>query len=154
MNNPGGIYFLSTAVVNWIDVFTRIEYREIILNSLKYCICKKGLVLYGYVIMTNHIHLISGRRSDVTVFSDIIRDFKKFTSSQIIKAIQENPQESRKDWLLWLFERAGKANGNNTLYQLWHGPTLRQDNHPIELEGDWIDQKLEYLPQQSLGCPE
>lgn len=58
----------------------------------------------------------------------------------IIKSIRENPQESRKEWLLWMFERAGKKNGNNTLYQFW-----QQANHPIELAGNMIDQKLEYI---------
>lgn len=142
MNNPEGIYFLSTAVVNWIDVFTRTEYKNIILDSLKYCVSKKGMILYGYVIMTNHIHLIISRKSDGAAFSDMIRDFKKFTSSQTIKAIEENPKESRKDWLIWMFERAGKKNSNNTKYQFW-----QQDNHPVELEDDWIDQKLEYIHQ-------
>ncbi len=140
MNNPDGIYFLSTAVVNWIDVFTRMEYKEIMLDSLRYCVNKKGMIVYGYVIMTNHIHLIIGRTKDGAEFSGMIRDFKKFTSSQILNAIQENPQESRHDWLLWMFEIAGKKNSNNKKYQFW-----QQDNHPIELEGDWIEQKLEYV---------
>ncbi|WP_462249341.1 REP-associated tyrosine transposase [Ekhidna sp.] len=140
MNNPEGIYFLSTAVVNWIDVFTRILYKEIVIESLKYCVKNKGMMLYGYVIMTNHIHLIIGRRPDGSAFADMVRDFKKFTSSQILNAIQDNPQEGRKEWMIWMMERAAQKNSNNTNFQFW-----QQDNHPIELEGDWIEQKLEYV---------
>ncbi len=140
MNNPDGIYFLSTAVVNWIDVFIRKEYAHIVLESLDYCAREKGLVIYGYVIMSSHIHLIIGRNSNGMPFPSIIRDFKKFTAVKIIKAIKDHPQESRKEWMLWMMKRAASKNGNNTTYQFW-----QQDNHPIELEGDWIDQKLAYV---------
>ena len=140
MNNPDGIYFLSTTVVNWIDVFTRKEYCEIILGSLNYCVAKKGLILYGYVIISSHIHLIIGRKDEGVGLSSIVRDFKKITSSKIIKAIEEHPNESRKEWILWMMKRAGAKNSNNVQFQFW-----QQDNHPIDLEGDWIDQKLEYV---------
>lgn len=138
--NPDGIYFVTTSVVNWIDVFSRRCYKEIITDSLQYCKTNKGLVVYAYVIMSNHLHLIVGNRNNELKFSDIIRDFKKYTAMNILKSIRENPQESRKEWMLWMFERAGKKNGNNTLYQFW-----QQANHPIELAGDMIDQKLEYI---------
>ncbi len=141
-HKPNGVYFISTAVVHWIDVFTRREYKDIVVNSLKYCVEKKGLIVYGYVIMTNHLHLIIGRDPEGISFSEIMRDFKKFTAMQLIKAITENSQESRKDWMMDLFKKAGKDNSNNTLYQFW-----QQDNHPIELEGRWIYEKLEYVHQ-------
>lgn len=56
--NPDGMYFVSFAVVRWVDVFTRNIYREVIIDSLKYCQREKGLLLHAYVIMTNHLHLI------------------------------------------------------------------------------------------------
>ncbi len=66
---------------------------------------------------------------------------KKYTSKAIIKAIEENPQESRKEWLLWFFERAGKKNSNNSKYQFW-----QQNNKPIELSNSKIlEQKLNYI---------
>jgi hypothetical protein len=49
----------------------------------------------------------------------ILRDLKKFTSKAIISAISENQQESRKEWMLWMFERAGKKNPNNIKYLFW-----------------------------------
>lgn len=72
---------------------------------------------------------------------DIIRDFKKFTSKKLIKAIEENNQESRKEWMMSIFKSAGEYNSNNKNYQFW-----RQDNKPIEVYSNAvIDQKLEYL---------
>ena len=93
-HNPNGLYFISTAVVYWIDVFTRREYKDIVIDSLKHCIEEKGLNVYAYVIMSNHIHLIIGRKESGNQLSNILRDFKKFTAMQLIKAIKENPQES------------------------------------------------------------
>jgi hypothetical protein len=58
--------------------------------------------------------------------SDILRDLKRHTSKAILEAIQNNPQESRREWMLWIFKSAGKSNTNNKDYQFW-----QQDNRPI-----------------------
>ncbi len=138
--NSEGLYFVSFATVNWIDVFTRNIYRDIVVDSLNYCVEKKGLIIYSWVLMTNHIHLII--RSKNEPLENIMRDLKRYTSREVLKAIQENSQESRKEWILWLFERAGKKNANNTNYQFW-----QQNNHPIELgtESFDIDKYMDYI---------
>jgi putative transposase len=65
---------------------------------------------------------------------------KKFTAQQLIKAIQ-NPAESRRDWMLALFKRAGSKNPNNETYQFWI-----QDNHPVYLYSlKFVIQKLNYI---------
>lgn len=70
-----------------------------------------------------------------------MRDFKKFTSSRLIRAIKENPYESRKEWMIEIFETEGRKNPNNKFFQFW-----QQDNHPIELTSNkMMDQKLDYL---------
>lgn len=133
------LHFISFATIYWIDVFTRPVYKGIVVESLNYCIKQKGLEVYAWCIMSNHVHLIIGTQTGNQ--SDIIRDFKKHTSKTIVKAIKDNPQESRKDWMLWLFERAGKRNTNNSVFQFW-----QQHNHPIELSSTFlIEQKLEYI---------
>ena len=72
--------------------------------------------------------------------SDIVRDFKKFTAQQLLKAIQV-PTESRRDWMLPLFKKAGAKNANNVNYQFWI-----QDNHPVELFSlKFIIQKINYI---------
>ncbi|MCF8405800.1 MAG: hypothetical protein K9H58_17780, partial [Bacteroidales bacterium] len=58
MHNKEGMYFISFAVIKWIDVFVRHEYFEIITDSLNFCIENKGLVVFAYCIMPSHIHLI------------------------------------------------------------------------------------------------
>jgi len=134
-----GAYFISFATVNWIDVFTRNDYFECIIESLDYCRKNKGMEIYGYCIMPSHIHLIF--RSSLGNPSGLIRDFKGFTSRKMLKLIAENTQESRKEWLLKMFERAGQQKSNVKKRQFW-----QQHNKPIEI---WslkvFEQKLNYI---------
>jgi len=139
-HNPEGLYFVTFTVVRWIDVFTRNNYREILLDSFKYCQASKGLIIHAYVIMTDHVHMIVSSKSGF-LLENIMRDLKKFTSSQIIKAIEKNNQEIRKEWMLKAFMEEGIKNSNNTVYQFW-----QQDNHPIELtDNNMLEQKLDYI---------
>lgn len=138
--NPEGLYFITFSVVRWIDVFTRNIYREILLDSFKYCQQNKGLQIQAFVIMTNHVHMIISA-AEGYYLENIMRDLKKFTSVEIIKAIQTSSTESRKDWLIKAFKEEGLKNSNNTNYQFW-----QQDNHPIELmDNKMMEQKLEYV---------
>jgi len=132
-------HFVTFTVVGWIDVFSREMYKEIFLNSLKFCIEHKGLTLHAWVIMTNHVHLIISSQSNK--IEHIVRDVKKFTSKQIIQAIKENPKESRAAWMLNIFGYTGRNNNNNKDFQFWH-----QYYHPIELySNEMLLQKSAYL---------
>jgi len=133
------IHFITFATVQWIDVFTRSDYVNIVIDSLAYCQKEKGLLVHAYCIMTNHLHLIISSPSHN--LSDIIRDFKKFTSAKILKAIEENKKESRRNWMLWIFKKAGENNERNNNYQFW-----QQDNHPIECStADILKTRMNYL---------
>ena len=141
VRNQAGMYFVTFAVVEWVDVFTRKEYRDLLLSSLRYCQQEKGMKLRSLCIMSNHVHLIfSARNNNV---SELLRDFKKYTSRQIVEAIERNEQESRREWMLEIFKRCGAENSRNTQYQFW-----RQDNQPKELYSPTFSvQKLEYIHQ-------
>ncbi|MBY0478188.1 MAG: transposase [Chitinophagaceae bacterium] len=120
-------------------MFTREQYKEIIVESLQYCTEQKGLTLHAWVIMTNHVHLIIS--SKTSKLDALVRDMKKFTSKQIIKAITDNPEESRKEWMLNIFRYAGTGNKNNKDFQFW-----KQDYHPVELStNELLEQRLQYL---------
>jgi len=85
------------------------------------------------------VHLIF--RASLGYPSGLIRDFKGFTSKKVVELIENNPQESRKDWLLAMFEKAGLKNSNVKFRQFW-----QQNNQPIEI---WslkvFEQKLNYI---------
>ena len=96
--------------------------------------------IFAWCIMTNHIHLIfrsiKGKKPE-----QILGDFKRFTSKALVKAIQENPNESRKEWMLQIFKTNAKKSSNVNDYQFW-----RHDNKPIELwSNKVIDEKIDYI---------
>ncbi len=133
------LYFVTFAVVCWIDLFTRNVYKDIMLNSWRHCQSKKGMELYGWCIMSSHIHMIIGSQKDR--LEDIMRDMKKFTSSELKKEIKNCPYESRREWMLKIMEETGKLNKQNKDFQLW-----QQDNHPVPLTTMTIaHQKLDYI---------
>ncbi|MGE8512726.1 MAG: REP-associated tyrosine transposase [Chryseobacterium culicis] len=136
-----GAYFISFATVFWIDIFTRMEYFDILIEALRYCRKNKGMIIFGYCIMPSHVHLLF--RSEKCQPSELIRDFKGFTAKKLLQAIEDNTQESRKEWLLWMFKKAGSQNSNIKKYQFW-----QQNNMPIEI---WslkvFEQKLNYVHQ-------
>lgn len=131
-------YYLTLQIVDWIDVFTRQIYRDIAIDSFRYCQQNKGLQIFGYVIMSNHIHLTAN--SPDGHLSETIRDFKKFTSKSITDAIAEG-NESRKVWMLNRFAFNTKLHSRNQKYQVW-----THENHAVVLySNDFIQEKLEYL---------
>lgn len=139
-HNPEGLYFVSFAVVEWLDVFTRNEYKNILVDSLIYCQKQKGMELVAWCIMTNHVHLIfrsiKGEKPE-----QLLGDFKRFTSKAVVKAIQENPRESRKEILLRQFKKSANKSSNVKDYQFW-----RHDNKPIELwSNKVIQEKIDYI---------
>ena len=139
-HNPDAAYFVSFAVVEWLDVFTRNEYKNILIDSLHYCQKEKGMEIYAWCIMTNHVHLVFRSIKDEKP-ELLLGDFKRFTSKAVVKAIQENPRESRKEVLLKQFQLAARKTSNVKNFQFW-----RHDNKPIELWSNHvIFQKINYI---------
>ncbi|NOU16668.1 MAG: transposase [Bacteroidales bacterium] len=138
IEDQAALYYLTLQVVDWIDIFTRQIYRDIVIDSIKYCKQNKGLQVFGYVIMSNHLHLIAN--SPNGHLSETLRDFKKFTARTIISTIA-NGNESRRDWMLNRFEFNAKQHSRNEKYQFW-----THENHAVILySNDFIQEKLEYL---------
>jgi REP element-mobilizing transposase RayT len=139
-HNSESAYFVSFAVVEWIDVFTRNEYKDIVLKSLSFGQQNKGMEIFAWCIMTNHVHLVF-RSVGEHKPEDLLGDLKRFTSREIIKAIIDNPKESRKDWLLEQFKKAADQTSNVNKFQFW-----RHDNKPIELwSNKVIAEKINYI---------
>ena len=135
----GETCFITFTTTAWIDVFTRPIYRHIMLDSIKHCQEKKGLLLYAWVLMSNHIHMIAGADKG-NALNNIIRDMKKFTSQEIRNTIINEP-ESRKHWMLNLMRLRGKTHPKKIEYKFW------KDNYDcIELfTSDFFEQKLNYI---------
>jgi REP element-mobilizing transposase RayT len=131
-------HFITATVVDWIDVFTRKVYRDEVIKCFDYCIKNKGMIIYGYVIMSNHIHMVV--QSKDGKLSDLLRDFKKFTATAILNKIQTEP-ESRREWMLERFKLATQSHSRNKNYQFW-----RYGNHPEEIyTNKFMWSKLDYI---------
>jgi len=138
---PDHIYFLTMTVVDWVDVFTRPTYRHIIVDALRYCQQHKGLELYAWCLMSNHLHLIAAIPPEKHL-SDILRDFKRYTSKAITAAIQRDP-ESRRHWMLHRFAYNARIDTKSETYKFW-----QEGNEAKELMSvDFTMQKLHYLHQ-------
>lgn len=137
---PGIPCFVTFTVVEWLNVFTKPAYLRILWDSLQYCRKEKGMLLYGFVFMTNHVHLIISAGSEEIKLWQIIRDYKKFTAQKIIQAMQK---EENRRWILEVMKAAGAKNNANTQYQFWI-----QDDGAEEIQtGKFFLQKLQYIHQ-------
>ncbi len=83
------LYFVTFTVTNWIDLFIRNEYKDIILSSLQFCQQQKELEIYGWCIMTSHLHLIIGSKGKP--LSDIMRDVKRHSVETLHQSIIKHP---------------------------------------------------------------
>lgn len=131
-------HFLTATVVDWVDVFSRQNYRDSIIECFDYCIKNKGMILFSYVIMSNHIHMII--QSEDGKLSDLIRDFKKYTAKTILHKIQVEP-ESRRNWMLERFKLATETHSRNKNYQFW-----QLGNHAEEIYSEkFMWSKIDYI---------
>ena len=134
-------YFVTLTVVGWIDVFTRKNHKLTIIKSLQYCQKMKGLEIFAWCLMSNHLHMIvrSGGRYELW---EILRDIKKYTSRKIINQIIED-HESRRDWMLHYFKYSGKYLNRVRKYKFW------QDGNHAEIiySPKFFYNKLNYIHQ-------
>ncbi len=94
IGDQNALHFITIATVYWLDLFTMRRMKDILIDSFQYCRQNKGFELYGYCIMTNHLHLIC-RAKEGFQLSDILRDFKRHTAKHIILSIQNEPESRR-----------------------------------------------------------
>lgn len=146
ITDPSRPHFLTLTLVEWVDLFTREKYKQIIIDSLKFSIQNKGLVLYAYVIMSSHVHLIASVKNQNLDLTGIIRDLKRFTAREIYKQLKEDKPESRRKWLLGVFERQGELSSSNQKFKIW-----RHENHPVILDSNKImDERLNYIHENPI----
>lgn len=133
--NENKTHFLTLTVIEWIDVFTKPEYFKVIIDSLKYCRENKGLELYEYAIMTNHIHLIVKAKEGCKL-SQIISDFKKHTTREILKLLEEDNRR----YILNLVKNSF-AKKKGTEKQIW-----QRENYPeVIISEKFLRQKAAYI---------
>jgi len=137
---PGeACYFLTLNTVDKIDVFTRPAYKQIIANALNHFIEMQGLRIYAWCLMTNHLHLLIRPREGHSPAS-FERDFKRYTTPEIIKTI-EMELDLRREWMLQRFEDFGKSLKKIEKFHIWQSCSspLYIDSRQPRLLLDHID---------------
>ena len=135
-----GVYFTTSTVVDWVDIFTRDIYREILLESIRFCQLNQGLIVHAWVLMTNHLHMICSFKKDKDP-GLVLKNMKSFTAMKLIDAIIKNPAESRRENILAVFEAAGKKSSSNFRFKFWE-----HENHPVLIDSLLLyNQILNYL---------
>jgi putative transposase len=104
-----------------------------LIDALHYARSQKGLKIYAYVIMDNHLHLI-GQGDKL---GKIIKEFKSYTARGIIKLAEQD----NKSWLLNQLGFYKLKHKVGSTHQVW-----QEGNQPKQIGSDeMLRQKIEYL---------
>lgn len=81
-------YFITATIVGWLPLFSQPKIADIIFDSLCYLQQNENLIIYGYVLMENHIHMIIAGKD----IQDIIARCKSYTARKILDYLVETNQ--------------------------------------------------------------
>jgi REP element-mobilizing transposase RayT len=128
----GQVYFYTASILNWQKLLAPDKYKQVIVDSLKHLVEKQKIVVYGFVIMPNHIHLIwemLAKNGNEMPHASLM----KYTSHQFLKDLRENHPK-----VLPYFEVQDKKERKHHFWQ--------RNSLPILLYSpDVFEQKLDYI---------
>jgi REP element-mobilizing transposase RayT len=130
---PSQAHFLTFTVVSWTPVFCYPECAEVVLDSLRFLQEEDRLVLYAYVIMENHIHLIASAEN----LAKEVKELKSWTAREIVARIEARGAQAFLD----VFRAEKEPRRRLSDYQVW-----QPDSHPKAIDGlAMMQQKVEYI---------
>lgn len=130
------IQFFTATILKWQPLFQKDISKRIVLDSLKYLVEVKRIVIYGFVIMPNHIHLL-WRLLEHEKQKNVQRDFMKFTAQQLKFGLLENEPETLQKYYVGLKDRQ---------YQFWQQKSLSKTMYSRKV----FEQKLDYIHHNPL----
>jgi len=132
-------YFVTFTIVEWLNALADDEGKKIIIDSLKHYQKSRGLTIYAYCLMPNHVHLIA-QSNGREYLSAVLRDLKKDTAKKIAKKL-ENSDDNKSQKALEIFANGGKLLKRISKYKIW-----QDGNRPIVLYSNkFIQQKIDYI---------
>lgn len=138
-HDPEGMYFISPTLVDWVDLYTKVSFQDIIMDSLQFAMNERGLLLHAWVIMPSHLHMIISSKPEFNI-SDTMRDFKKFTATQTASVLKDRG-DSRAEWLLQRFRHAVRRTSGTQKHKIW-----QEGDHPIQIDRvDSLERILDYV---------
>ncbi len=138
--NPEHLYFITTRAVQRAHLFQRDVMKQIIIDSFDFMHTHRWLELYAFVVMPKHIHIMVRCLADHPV-SDVVRDFKKHTSKQIIKHYETEQNERALRFLREAVKRPEKQE-----HAVWEDDYQAKDVYSPE----FLKQKIDYIHNNPL----
>ncbi len=126
-------HFFTATCLEWKPLLNQDKYKDIIIDSLRFLVNEGRIILYGFVIMPNHLHLIWQMKATFKP-SDVQRDFLKFTAQKIKADLLIHHPKVLENFLV---------NAADRKYQFW-------ERNPLSFElwkQKTIEQKLSYIHQ-------
>ncbi len=131
-------YFITFNTVDWVDVFIRPVYKQVIVHTLNHFIDNKGLNLFAWCLMTNHLRLVAQAKDGFEI-PEIEKEFKTFTTNKILEALDTEP-ETRRDWMMKRFENVGSILTLNKKFHVW-----QNTNNPVFIDMKKTDQLIDHI---------
>ncbi len=133
IRDPDTPYFITCTAVNWLPLFTRKPYFDILLDALQFCRQHKDLKIHAYVILDNHLHLVVAGPN----LTDTIRNFKSFTAKRFLAQLEQD----QKTWVLNQLQYYKESAKARSAYQVW-----QEGFHPQQIVSEeMLRQKIDYL---------
>ena len=109
--------FYTATILNWQNLLHEDKYKDIIVESLQFCVKENKVKLYAFVIMSNHIHLV-WQPIYPTLRVKLQHSFMTFTAQKIKEELKRNNPV-----LLEIF----KVGAKDRMYQIWERNALTID---------------------------
>jgi len=134
VDSKNSLYFLTFTVLEKIPVFTNSKYCDVIIENFEFYRQKRGLKIFNYVIMDNHVHAIMSHNENI---SKVVQDFKKYTAKQILILLENDSRH----WIKSLMKYFKKSHKIKSTFQFWE-----EGSHPKLIQGKkMFNQKAEYI---------
>ena len=123
--------FFTATILEWKHLLKDDKYKDIIIESLRFLVKEKRIIVYSFVIMPNHIHIIWQIQAEHKR-ENVQRDFLKFTAQKIKFDLNDNNEN-----LLKQFE----VNSKDRQFQVWERNPLSIDIYSRKV----FMEKLNYI---------
>ena len=138
IHDPTHLYFVTASVVEWIPLFKYPKYTEIILNSLSWMQKEKRLLLFAFVIMPTHAHVII--KPEKETIGEVVQQFGSFTAHEILKKARE---DGKTDWLKTFEQEKRDPRHKHSIWQDFQAKNI--------FSMEVLEQKLEYIHQNPIA---
>jgi putative transposase len=109
--------FFTATNLEWKKLLQQDDHKDIIVRSMRFLVEDKRVIIYAFVIMPNHLHIVWQMQSGIKR-DNVQRDFLKFTSQRI----KDRLNMQYPDVLSGL-----EVNAKDRKYQIWERNPLSVD---------------------------